>query len=238
MQPARTPGRRERRGRELVERVIDAAEAELAEHGVEAFSVERVAERADVALQTVYNRVGRRDALLLSAAERALQHDREYMDRAYQDDRAGDLTVEAAAEAYVRFAIEHPAQFRLLAQPPGPPWDPNGADPLSAAVCERIAATVEEQNKRLQDALARAAAEGTARPVDGRLAATALWAMLNGLLSLAWRADRLRSTPAELQALTETAIDILRNGLTNDSRSEPGPSRDVAPDPGQPRPAR
>ncbi len=39
-----------------------------------------VAERADVAVQTIYNRVGGRDAVLMAVAERALQ-DSSFLDR-------------------------------------------------------------------------------------------------------------------------------------------------------------
>ncbi len=115
--------------------------------------------------------------------------------------------------AYVRFAVEHPVQFRLLAQPPGPPWTPESSTGTAAAVAEQIAGAVETQNARLKAALTAAIADGSARPVDPDLAATALWAMLNGLLALSWRADRLRVDPARLQVLTHTALDLLRNGL-------------------------
>ncbi len=63
--------------------IISAAEALLAEGGERAVTIESVAARADVAVQTIYNRVGGRSALLIAVAERALERNREYMDAAY-----------------------------------------------------------------------------------------------------------------------------------------------------------
>lgn len=63
--------------------IVEAAEELLAEGGPSALTLEAVAERADVAMQTVYNRVGGRSAVLIAVAERALEDNRQYMDAAY-----------------------------------------------------------------------------------------------------------------------------------------------------------
>jgi AcrR family transcriptional regulator len=212
--PSAAPGRRQRRTEELRDRVLDAAEAELAGAGLGGFSVDRVAQRADVALQTVYNRVGRRDALLRAVAVRAARRDRDYMDPVYDayeglEGQAAADAVLAAAHAYVRFALEQPEAFRLLADPPGPPYQA-GADPtLDGAVAD----LVEAQNRRLSAALTQAVDAGVVRPLDADLHGTALWAMLNGLLALSWRADRLRPDPDQMRRLVEAGLDVLRCGL-------------------------
>ena len=169
---------------------MEAAEELLAEGGPPALTLEAVAGRADVAVQTVYNRVGGRSAVLIAVAERALEDNRQYMDAAYATPGTPQERIRAAAAAYARFAAERPHQFRLLADPPDEP-----------AALERVADLVEEQNAKLAAALSDGIADGSIAPgIDPRTAATALWATMNGILSLSWRADRLRAEPGQLDA--------------------------------------
>jgi AcrR family transcriptional regulator len=192
-----------RRAAATREAIIDAAQALLTEGGPAALMLDAVAERADVAVQTIYNRIGGRSALLIAVAERALEENRAYMDAVYAAPGGPPERIVQAAAAYARFAAERPHQFRLLADPPEEP-----------EALERVAELVEEQNAKLAAALREGIAEGSLNPaLDPELTATALWAMMNGLLGLAWRADRLRAEPQRLSALLDTAITVLLNGL-------------------------
>ena len=60
--------RTQRRSAALREQIVDAAEAILAQHGSQGLTMEAVSSQADVAVQTVYNRVGGRSALLVAVA--------------------------------------------------------------------------------------------------------------------------------------------------------------------------
>lgn len=182
------------------EAIIDAAQALLDEGGPAALTIPAVSERADVAVQMIYNRVGSRDALLLAIAERALEANRRYMDRAYAQAGTPFERIERAALAYARFAAERPQQFRLVADPPDVP-----------EALGRIADLIEEQNNKLADALRDGIADGSIRPdIDPNLTATTLWAMSNGILGLAWRNDRLRTEPDNVFPL---ATDIIQHGI-------------------------
>lgn len=186
------------------EAIIDAAEALLIEGGLAAVTVEAVAERTDVALQTVYNRVGRRPEVLVAVAERAVQENRRYMAPAFASPGTPLDRLRAIARAYVAFAQECPRQFELLNTPPDEP------DAL-----ERIAVKVDEQVGQLGDVLAAGVADGTFdSALDPAVAATALWAMLEGVLSLSWRADRKAVAPEELQVLTEFAVGTMIAGIS------------------------
>jgi len=205
--------------------IVAAAEELLAEGGPSALTLEAVAERADVAVQTVYNRVGGRSAVLIAVAERALEDNRQYMDAAYATPGTPQERISAAAAAYARFAAERPHQFRLLADPPDEP-----------AALERVADLVEEQNAKLAAALSDGIADGSIAPgIDPRTAATALWATMNGILSLSWRADRLRADPGQLDAIIATAQAMTFHGLlrprpdTKDSRTPRSPSPSPTP---------
>jgi len=197
------PSRTARRAAARRQSILEAAEALLTEGGPTALTLDAVAERADVAVQTIYNRIGGRPALLIAVAERALEENREYMDAAYAAPGGPQERILRAAAAYARFAAERPYQFRLLADPPDEP-----------EALERVADLVEEQNAKLTAALREGIAEGSINPaLDPELTATALWAMMNGLLGLAWRADRLRADATRLSALLQTAITAVTGGL-------------------------
>lgn len=186
------PNRSARRAKRTRQAIVEAAEQLLTQKGAEAVTLAAVAERADVAVQTVYNRVGSRSALLVAVAARALEDNRKYMDAAYAATEGGARErIARAADAYARFALERPIQFRILADPPDEP------DALG-----RVAHLISEQNGKLAAAIRDGIAEGTIRPdVDPELAATAGWAMSNGILALARRPDELRADAARIDAL-------------------------------------
>jgi AcrR family transcriptional regulator len=146
--------------------------------GADALTLPAVSEEADVSVQTIYNRVGGRDAVLLAVAERALAANRVYMDEAYATPGSPVERIRAAAAAYAMFAVERPHQFRLLVAPPD-----------VAPTLPSIAAIIEEQNGKLAQAIRDGQADGSMRAdLDADRTATLLWATINGVLGLTWNA--------------------------------------------------
>lgn len=183
--------------------ILEAAETLLAEGGREAVTLEAVATRADVAVQTLYNRVGGLSALLIAVAERALEENRQYMDAAYASPGGVEDRLYAVAAAYTNFAKERPHQFRILVEPPNEP-----------EALTRIANLIREQNAKL-GALIRLGIDEAV--IDGGFdperTSTALWTMMNGVLSLMWRTDSLRADSAQIDAMFGTVTKILTDGL-------------------------
>lgn len=183
--------------------ILEAAETLLAEGGREAVTLEAVATRADVAVQTLYNRVGGLSALLIAVAERALEENRQYMDAAYASPGGVEDRLYAVAAAYANFAKERPHQFRILVEPPNEP-----------EALTRIANLIREQNAKLGALIRRGIDEAV---IDGGFdperTSTALWAMMNGVLSLMWRTDSLRADSAQIDAMFGTVTKILTDGL-------------------------
>ena len=192
-----------RRAATTTRAIIDAAEELIVENGSDAMTMEAVGDRADVAVQTIYNRVGGRSALLIAVAERAFEENRQYMDAAYAAPGTPFDRILKAAEAYARFAAERPHQFRLLADPPNEP------DALA-----RVADLVEHQNAKLAAAINDGIADGTLNPdLDPATTSTTLWAAMNGVLALHWRADRLRANDTGVRELVGTMTQMLSAGL-------------------------
>lgn len=196
------------RKKRTIEALLDAGEQLFLRSGLSDVTVEQIADHADVAVGSIYNNFGSKQGLYAAVAGRALDMDRQYMDLAYTPDRTPVEQLLAAATQYLRFALEHPTYFRLLASP-----GELGAAPSAAAAAELVAARVDEQNVRMVEALERGIDDGSVRDIDPRRTATVLWASWNGIISLLWRPDALRVEPDGVAALLKDAADIVSHGL-------------------------
>lgn len=184
--------------------IIDAAEDLLVDGGIGAVTVEAVADRCDVAIQTVYNRVGRRPEVLVAVAERAIEVNRRYLEPAFTAPGTPLERLAGVAAAYLSFARERPQLLQLLNTPPDEP-----------SALQGIATKVEEQVAKLGDILAAGIADGTFHSrLDPAVAATALWAMLEGVLALGWRSDRKAIAPENLGLLTDFAVSTMIAGIS------------------------
>lgn len=201
--PEAVPTRTDRRAAANRAAILEAAETLLLERGESGVTIEAIAERADVAVQTVYNRVGPRSAVLLAVAERALEQNRVYMDAAYASPGTPFERLRLVGQAYFRFATESPHQFRLLNNPPQLP-----------EALTRVAALTQEQNGKLVALLRAGAADGSMRAdLDPELLADILWTALDGLFALSWRVDDLRADEARMHELRRTFDALITRGL-------------------------
>lgn len=195
--------RTQRRAAATRQSVIDAAREIVATEGVDALTLEAVADRADVAIATIYNRVGNRASLLLAVAEQAMEESRTYMDAAYAAEGTAEERLLLVATTWARFARERPHEFRILVEP---------ADQPDAVA--RLAELTRTQNGKLADVIRAGMAAGVVRPdQEPEHLATALWASLNGLLALAWRPGELRVEAEALDQLIAAFVAIAADGL-------------------------
>lgn len=198
--PTRT--RTELRVAAMRARLVDVAEGLVVEGGVEALSADEVARRADVSLQTVYNRIGGQQALLIAVAERAMEETRTFLVPAYSQGGSVQERLRHIGESYIRLAFVRPQSFKIFANPP--------EDPEAIA---RIAALANEQHEQLTNLLREGIDNGELnRDLIPEAAATALWGMLNGMLSVALRHDAMRPDSVAPQALVDAAMTIIESG--------------------------
>lgn len=198
----------QRRSAAIREQILDATEAILATHGSDGLTMDAVSAQADVAVQTVYNRVGGRPALLVAVAERALEQNRQYLDSVASD---RSLTawerIEAIGYAYARFAETRPEQFRLITDPPS---EPEALRPIETLIANQLSVLSELIAEGVHDGTINAA-------LDPEPTATALWAMATGVCALRIRTDRLQAGPEQIDALVATARTLLQDGLLGDA---------------------
>jgi AcrR family transcriptional regulator len=196
------------RKQRTIDALLAAAQPLFADRRVDEVTVEEIGRRAGVAVGSIYNNFGSKEGLYAAVVARALDVDRDYMDRAYTPDRSPIEQLLAAAEQYLRFALDHPNFFRMLAFPAKP-----GPYPGAEATAAQLSRRIDEQNARMVDAIARGITEGSIREVDPVMTATILWASWNGIISLAWRHDDLRLDAHQLAEILSRATDLVSYGL-------------------------
>jgi AcrR family transcriptional regulator len=179
-------GLRERGKRRRTERILDAALELLREDPEDGLSVDRIAERAEVAPMTVYNLVGNRDEMWQAIAERALQ-DLDVSGIRADDPRERALRI---VDAVVGVLIANAPVFRALLAG----WSRSGR------VLEH------DPTRALTDCLRDAAARGQVRSdIDVRCLGAVLAAGLVGTIQQ-WNAGAL--TDCEFSAQARAVIDV------------------------------
>lgn len=108
----RKPGRRERRSRELRDRIYHTAQALFLEHGFAATTVSQIADAADVAQATFFNHFQSKAAILSAMTEEVFRHLESLMDE--QLSRPG--TPQERIEGFARRVAEDVLAVRGLAK--------------------------------------------------------------------------------------------------------------------------
>lgn len=166
--------------------LLRAAEAELAERGIEAFSLRCVARRVGVSHAAPAHHFADTTALLTALAaegfRRFLATQRQHQAQAPADPLAQLL---AAGTGYVAFAAEHPALFRLMF---GSRRVDDGDADLSAAGSEAF------------DHLANCVAAVDPQSSVQRLDMMAAWAMAHGIADLANSGELDLLAPPDMRA--------------------------------------
>ncbi len=152
---------------ELRTALVGAALDLLAENGADAVSLRAVARRAGVSAMAPYRHYPDKEALLAAVAVQGFNGLRDVLRAADYAAPAGQVLVEQAL-AYVRYALDHPALFRLMFGPKR-----LGMHPELAAAGEAAYAVL----------AARVAAEAPAN-ADRDARALGCWSMVHGLASL------------------------------------------------------
>jgi AcrR family transcriptional regulator len=178
---------------------LRAAQELLEEDGAAGLSVRAVARRAGVSPGAPYRHYADRDALVSAVAAEGYRELAGYLVAAHPSPSTPD-DLAAVAVAYVSFALEHPALFRMMF---GEPCDKDSS--------ERVAATT--AIAEYVGALVRRAFPGA----DPDALSTAVWAVVHGLAFLHLDgkldtstseavADRVRSAIHALLATSEATV--------------------------------
>ena len=175
-------------------------------------SIEMLADDADVSVGSIYNLFSSKLGLYLAVAERATELFADVLERAYAASDSPLEQVMACGDAYLRFHLQHPGAFRLIAF--------NGLDVRVGSADEELRRTVAAKTVQalngFRDRIAAAVAAGEAGShVDPELTARVLFASWNGMIGLGLRQDELALDDEQIAAMIEQARRIVLNGLTD-----------------------
>ncbi|HET8725199.1 MAG TPA: TetR/AcrR family transcriptional regulator [Anaeromyxobacteraceae bacterium] len=176
--------------------MLEAAERVFVEGGAEAARMEVIAERAGVAVGTLYNHFESRDDLLGAIVESHRAALLERLDRALGQSRARpfDEALGAFLHAFFEHLSEHRPLLARLVQEEGSGIGSRGKGPL-----------LDEVTGRVESLLRRGRAQGALRTDPSGLQSFLLVGMLRGVLR--WDAARSRSAdPGALAARVQGAF--------------------------------
>jgi AcrR family transcriptional regulator len=182
--------------------LIRAALALVAERGVEGFSLREAARTVGVSASACYRHFADREELLAAVAHEGLDTLAEKM-RAAAAEHEGSSAFDAVrrfwdySRAYMQFALEHPAHFRVMHAVPKSEHSREMMLPRSPAVLAQAG----------MDALV---ATGAVAPETAGRALLACWTSVHGLASLAVGGQ----LPTNDELTLEAALDaVLRTAL-------------------------
>ncbi len=197
--------RRQREKEELRTAIINAAVEIVSTQGVEALSIRGVAERVEYAPATIYLYFENKDALLRAVVEEAARRFDSALAEASPDisPAAPIERLRALRRAYIRFAIEQTAAFRLLFALPKVPFLAGDCRPSELPANQGMPTGCAWA--WLHAAVAGAMRDGSMSFPSVDAGALALWASVHGYVTLylAGHLDPYVGSADDLIALVE-----------------------------------
>lgn len=178
----------------LREALLEAARELVIQGGVEALTLREVARRAGVSTAAPYHHFADKAELVGALARKSLT-ELDHVSGAAIDGIADPrLKLQALGVAYVMFAVEHPAEFRLMFRPEiGSPFE--HADPHDMLAFGHVLDVVAELR-------AHGVGEG-----DVQTGAVAAWSLVHGLAALLVDGP-LRALAADLEHVRRLATTV------------------------------
>ncbi|MFD0264917.1 TetR/AcrR family transcriptional regulator [Kitasatospora indigofera] len=181
---------------------LRAARELLEEDGSAGLSLRAVARRAGVSATAPYRHYSDRDALVSAVAAEGYVELADHLAAAHPSPRTPDDLAEVAV-AYVRFALERPAMFRVMFAEP--------CDPTNE---ERVAATAAIWE------YVRGIVHGVFPDSDPEALSTGVWAIVHGLAFLHLDGKLDASTPDVVSTQVHAAVEALLAATPALSRPE------------------
>jgi AcrR family transcriptional regulator len=191
------PPRRAYHHGDLRRALVDASLALLAEHGPQGLTLREAARRAGVSQAAPYRHFASKDALLAAIAEEGFRGLQKATAAAAARGHDPLERLIDACVAYVRFAVEHMAHYRVMF----------GPAVLDKSMYPGLRTSATGSFDALTNAIAECQRRGVLRAGDPRPMAMATWTLVHGLAALA--ADR-QIPPA---VLTMIPLERLADGL-------------------------
>jgi AcrR family transcriptional regulator len=182
--------------------LIDQALRTIDKLGVEGLTLRGVGEALGVSRTALYRHFSDKQALVAAVAREGFRTLRLALGEAWERNGRGQSGFEAMGEAYLQFAVGHPAHYRVMF---GRFVESGARDP--ALVDEARAAF-----QALVDALVELQRNGSARADDPLMLALFVWSVTHGIAMLVID-GQLRDSDASGTALNRYAAERLRAAI-------------------------
>lgn len=207
---SKTPGKQRRGPRrrrayhhgDLRRALVGAALDLLARKGPAALSLREVARRVGVSHAAPYRHFADRDALVAAVAQEGFEALARAMNDALSGHTASLDRMRAMGHAYVRFALERPAHFRVMFS----------MDAEARDAYPELAHAADQTYDRLLGEVRAGQQAGTVRDTDPEALADTVWAAVHGLAVLLLD-GQLRRPETEPETRIDPMLDNLRMGL-------------------------
>ncbi len=181
--------------------LIESATAILRDEGLDALTLRAVARRAKVSQTAPYRHFADRAELVAAVAEAGFRALHAEMLESVSKARGGRRGLQALGLGYVRFAMRHPQEYRLMFG--------SGAPLRRVQEGYRDAAT--GVFELLRHGIARLQDAGLVKRGDSREIAMSAWALVHGVAMLAL--DELIPEGKSVDQIAEQATEILMFGM-------------------------
>ncbi len=183
--------------------LLDAAARRLHDAGPEALTMRALAEATGVSRTAPYRHFRDKAALLVALAAEGFERLRAALHAARAGSAPGLAGFEAMGVAYVRFAVDKPAYYRLM----------YGRDAVARrTVNPDLQAAADAAYEELASLVAAGQASGHLRAGDPGALAYVAWGTVHGLAMLL--VDGQIEEPADVDALARLTARTLLEGLT------------------------
>jgi AcrR family transcriptional regulator len=184
--------------------LVDASIGLIDESGLDGFTLREVARRAEVSHTAPYRHFQNKDDLLATVAEQGFTDLSRAVEEAVARVRLPLDRLRRSGVAYVTFALQHTAHFRVMF---GVALDPERHASARAAA--------EESFNALVSIVAECQAAGELSPGETRKKARIAWSLVHGIAHLVIGRQILIRTPEEVTRFVGPATDSLVDGLRN-----------------------
>jgi len=165
---------------DLKEACIQAAREVIAEHGIEGLSLRDVARKLDVSHQAPYRHYPSRDHLLAAIMQRCFEDFASFLDQASKAHVSDALL--GMGQAYMRYAAEHPLEYRLMF---GTPWPEPASHPeLVRHAVHAFDLLRHHLQQQLQQRADATQSDMLALLAQAELQALFIWSALHGMASI------------------------------------------------------
>lgn len=196
------------RKRRTAASLLGAARELFADLGFRAVTVEQIAAQAGLSVGSVYVHYGSKEALYLRVVDDALRLSDDYARRRRWSESPLQR-VYNTGEAYLSFARDHPAAFRLVSvQLPEQDKSSDVAD-----LHRQVSARLGRQITLLSGDVRAAIDAGEIQPMPVRHVLVFLWAAWSGVVTMSLRDDLFAIDPDDVPVILRVAAAALSRGI-------------------------